>query len=331
MPSRERVKELLPVLQVYADGGRIEFGCNGYWEELRAGYELEFNCHTDYRVKPEPAVDGAHAACDVSDGNSGDVWSPEGVADDALHDQNRAWWHDSGVWKPTKVRHWDPGVKVVGAIGKGGKVLFNPTRNEIKAGFEAKFVVVGLCGLARSGKDTAANILASTHGFTRIAFADGMRETLGSLDGATREVTKEFEAAGKNSRWCLQDLGSETREELPDPSSRFLWTDLALLKVRYLAAHHPSPRARFVIPDFRFPHEVDRFKEVLHGWGGCLVMIRMERDGSGLSGSAGAHKSESHAAQLPCDFKITNNDSIANLHARLENAVQVLGLDWFKS
>jgi hypothetical protein len=41
---------------------------------------------------------------------------------------------------------------------------------------------IGISGLARSGKDTAAEYLVKNHGFTRVSFADPMREALLALD-----------------------------------------------------------------------------------------------------------------------------------------------------
>ncbi len=39
-------------------------------------------------------------------------------------------------------------------------------------------MIIGLTGYAQSGKDTVANILVERYGFTRVAFADKIREFL---------------------------------------------------------------------------------------------------------------------------------------------------------
>ena len=39
-------------------------------------------------------------------------------------------------------------------------------------------MIIGLTGYAQSGKDTVAKILVENYGFTRIAFADKIREFL---------------------------------------------------------------------------------------------------------------------------------------------------------
>ena len=43
-------------------------------------------------------------------------------------------------------------------------------------------VIVGLCGRKRSGKDTLAEELVERYGYTRVAFADPLREMLLALD-----------------------------------------------------------------------------------------------------------------------------------------------------
>ena len=51
--SRERVAELLPVMQAYADGKAIQYKINGEWV-TGDEYEFSFDGTGEYRVKPEP-------------------------------------------------------------------------------------------------------------------------------------------------------------------------------------------------------------------------------------------------------------------------------------
>ena len=43
-------------------------------------------------------------------------------------------------------------------------------------------MIIGLSGYAQSGKDTVAKVLIEEYGFTRIAFADKIREFLYDLN-----------------------------------------------------------------------------------------------------------------------------------------------------
>ena len=50
--TREEVKELLPIIQAYADGKTIQLFDEGKWKDV---YETDLYGHPDkYRIKPEP-------------------------------------------------------------------------------------------------------------------------------------------------------------------------------------------------------------------------------------------------------------------------------------
>ena len=50
--TREEAKELLPIIQAYADGKTIQLFDEGKWKDV---YETDFYGHPDkYRIKPEP-------------------------------------------------------------------------------------------------------------------------------------------------------------------------------------------------------------------------------------------------------------------------------------
>ena len=56
MMTREKVKELLPVLAAYANGKTIQY-CNPeyHWEDVKPDENLEFSQNaTKYRIKSEP-------------------------------------------------------------------------------------------------------------------------------------------------------------------------------------------------------------------------------------------------------------------------------------
>ena len=54
--TREKVKELLPVLEAYANGKTIQY-CNQeyHWEDVKPDEQLDFKGDViNYRIKPEP-------------------------------------------------------------------------------------------------------------------------------------------------------------------------------------------------------------------------------------------------------------------------------------
>ena len=51
--TRERAKELVPIIAAYAEGKIVETMCNGKWTEAPSLDWVEFAC---YRIKPEPKM-----------------------------------------------------------------------------------------------------------------------------------------------------------------------------------------------------------------------------------------------------------------------------------
>ena len=56
--TRERAKELLPVIQAYAEGKTIQASItNGCWDDIeQANWGSSINDHVRYRIKPEPKL-----------------------------------------------------------------------------------------------------------------------------------------------------------------------------------------------------------------------------------------------------------------------------------
>lgn len=180
--------------------------------------------------------------------------------------------------------------------------------------------IIGLSGFARSGKDEAAQVLVEECGFTRVAFADKLREMLYQLnpiveiefiakddeffhrDSATvvyvRDVIDAFgwdgykeTAYGKEIRRLLQRLGTEAgRKTLWDS----IWIDAAFAGL--------DENAKVVVSDARFFNEFEAIRER----GGKIW--RIERLGVG---PANHHASEMEAINYPYfDMTIYNYGSL---------------------
>lgn len=156
--------------------------------------------------------------------------------------------------------------------------------------------IIALSGYARSGKDTAADVLVSEFGFRKVAFADKLREVLYQLnpiiglEGFTegekptyvQQVIEEYGWNGYKEtpysgeiRRLLQRLGTEAgRQTLWDT----IWIDAALAGRK--------PEENIVISDARFFNEFDAVRER----GG--VIWRIERPGVG---PVSDHASETEA------------------------------------
>ena len=107
--------------------------------------------------------------------------------------------------------------------------------------------VIALSGPRCCGKSTIASHLVSQHGYTRIAFADALREIAGVAD---KELV--------NDRIYLANLGEKMRQLMPD----FL---LEVVRAKAQAIDGPV-----VIEDLRFPSEVELCRQL------NATMIRLE-------------------------------------------------------
>ena len=107
--------------------------------------------------------------------------------------------------------------------------------------------VIALSGPRCCGKSTIADHLVTQHGYTRIAFADALREIAGVSD---KELV--------NDRIYLANLGEKMRQLMPD----FL---LEVARAKALAIDGPV-----VIEDLRFPSEVELCRQL------NATMIRLE-------------------------------------------------------
>jgi cytidylate kinase len=123
-------------------------------------------------------------------------------------------------------------------------------------------MIIGLSGYAQTGKDTVAQHLVEKYGYTRIAFADPIREALYALDPLISDypalpgvsLSWIVDKAGWESvkqespmvRKMLQRMGTEVGREL---FGQNFWVDQAMKKA--------SQSELVVIADVRFPNEYD--------------------------------------------------------------------------
>ena len=167
--------------------------------------------------------------------------------------------------------------------------------------------IIGFCGYAQSGKDTAAKFLVD-RGFKRLAFADILRQSLYNLnplvvqgrrvqeivDAVTWDVAKvEF----PEIRQLLQRLGTEVGRDLYGEN---FWVDRVMAQVK--------SSGDYVITDVRFPNE----EAAVHQAGGKV--IRIVRQGVG---AVNTHVSDTGVDQLRIDGTILNDDSLEHFQSQV--------------
>lgn len=169
----------------------------------------------------------------------------------------------------------------------------------------SKAPLIAFCGLARSGKDTAANFLVAATGGYRYAFADPIKAMIVPLgidmsdpywDAHKEEV---IPALGVSPRRILQTLGTDWGRSIINPE---LWVILAHQR---LLRSGPG----MVISDLRFENEAAWVRRhggrVVHITRACCAAVE-------------SHVSESGVDILPEDLVISNNGSLEDLQAAVK-------------
>jgi hypothetical protein len=178
-------------------------------------------------------------------------------------------------------------------------------------------MIIGLTGYAQSGKDTVAKILVENYGYTRVAFADKIRDFLYEMNPMVDNVAGEpiflkervnrdgWEVAKKNPhvRRALQNAGVSARKVFGED----FWIDRSLVSI--------LRNENTVITDVRFINEADVVK---HQAGQVWRIKRLGVD------AVNAHVSESQMDGYPVDQIFTNNSSIEDLELMVKTRMMSL-------
>jgi hypothetical protein len=170
-------------------------------------------------------------------------------------------------------------------------------------------MILGLTGLAQSGKDTAARYLMQYYGFERRAFADKLKEFCYLINPELREAV---DAVGWESakripiyRRFLQDTGHNARVMFGTD----FWIDQVLEK------RDEGYQENIVVTDMRYPNEFERVNW-LGGW-----TVRIKRPGLSMVNN---HVTETQHLNIPVTFEIIN-ESFDQLYAELNRVVNTIG------
>ena len=192
-------------------------------------------------------------------------------------------------------------------------------------------MIVGMCGLIGTGKDTVADILVHNYNYKKISFADKLKDGVATvfswdrqmLEGTTdesrswREQKDEFWSRETNEhitpRLVLQMFGTDC---MRNGFYNGIW--VSIVKQQILE----NPNQNFVIPDVRFENEAVMIKEV----GGEVWRICRGEDPVWFTNYVknnivpeDVHESEWRWANLDFNFIVKNNDTIVDLKNQVSN------------
>ena len=199
-------------------------------------------------------------------------------------------------------------------------------------------ILTALCGPAGAGKDTVADYLVEHHGYTKLAFADALRDEVGrafdiSVQLLTQRETKEHPLTALSLARCMdsqfvnciwQQLGEVDMRTPRSPRQIMQWwgteyrraqapcywvdTFMSRLLERIRGGQH-----RFVVTDLRNATEAQLLREL------NASVWQITRPG--YEPQPGAHSSETTGAEFAPDVQLNNNHSITHLHQQARAAL----------
>jgi deoxynucleotide monophosphate kinase-like protein len=190
-------------------------------------------------------------------------------------------------------------------------------------------MLISFSGLKGSGKDTAAKVLIEEYGFTKIAFADALREALLVLDPQLTieeewqppqhmrlsKIVREYgwdwaKNAIPEVRRLMQVFGTEVGRMLFGEN---VWVDTLAKRFPDIA----EPESRYVITDCRFDNEL----AFVHANDGTAIWV--SRPGVKSDG----HASESDAMAGKVDYLLRNETTVEELQEDVRFMLFMRGIE----
>lgn len=188
-------------------------------------------------------------------------------------------------------------------------------------------MLIAFGGLKGSGKDTAAQVMVEEYGFTRLAFADALRDALLTLDPwiayagpgyGSLPLSQLIDDAGWDwakrnvyeVRRLLQVFGTEIGRSL---FGEDVWIKQVVKKAPGLARNN----TRYVITDCRFDNEVNFVHDAL----GYVVWIDrpdVQSDG---------HASETTVVKDLSDYRISNDTTLEEFKEDIRFLMRMKGFE----
>lgn len=193
--------------------------------------------------------------------------------------------------------------------------------------------IIGLMGASGAGKSEVATYLVEHHGYTRMRFADGLKDMLKTLglteaqiDGDEKHLPIPL-LGGKTYRDAATSLGTGWGRDMMDED---LW--VRALEQKLLAHLLQTKSTKIVIDDVRYPNELALVKRYM---GTTITVRRPEVEPHwnwlqtflikrGLTRFSGIHSSETLYRLVQTDFVLWNQDDIFRLRQHIDRLMPAI-------
>lgn len=174
-------------------------------------------------------------------------------------------------------------------------------------------MIVGLTGRARSGKDTAGEIISRLYGLPALSFADPLKEAAIHMFGITRDMAYGINYDREqlvypwemSVRQMLQELGTECAREVFRP-------DFWMMRADITVETDPAYSGGFVMRDIRFDNEAEWVLDK----GGIVIMLHRS-----VGGIPEEHKSERGVSCHLVTKRVPNENTIGDLEILLKGVL----------
>lgn len=167
-------------------------------------------------------------------------------------------------------------------------------------------MIIGLSGKKQHGKSSVARYLKSKHRFTKISWAEPLKEIVGKqlfgltyeqLYGTQEDKERIIPKWGMSSREILQKVGTECFRKIIHPD---FWVIVGMDYIQKEA----NIGNDVVVSDCRFPNEMEAIKKL----GGITVrVVKLDKNGDWIQ-ETDEHDSETALDKYNHDYAMSANE-----------------------
>ena len=199
-------------------------------------------------------------------------------------------------------------------------------------------MIIGICGFQSSGKDSIANFLIDYYGFQKLSFAGALKDIVSILFGWSRTKLEGLTPEDREWRNIVDKWWSETLG-MPQLTPRFvlqhfgtdlfrkhfhqdIWIKIVENKLNQLT----KININIVITDCRFENEIN----LITKYGGKIIKVYRNiphwfhdyQRGISVEQADFLHVSEINWIRSPCDYEITNDETLDELYEKIKYIIE---------